>query len=101
MSTVTLKIFTAASEPVTSWPQAPPSRVTCASCAQLVGTKIGETKIGETNGAATASTRANPTTCSERFKIATSLLTMQNEEFRMQKCRSLVCLYFCILTSDF
>src|SRR5258708_15869617 len=60
MSTLTRKFLTAASEPVISSPQAPPSRVTCVSCAH-------------TSDTGRASATASPAVCSERFNPGSSI----------------------------
>src|ERR1700757_827523 len=84
MSTFTLKFLTAASEPVISWPQDPPSRDICVSCASA-------------RGVSRASTPASPTNCSARFKITPSILLL-NAEGRIQKAE--VILWSYLLHSD-
>src|SRR5215472_4159897 len=64
ISTLTRRFLTAASDPVVSWDQDPPSRDILDSCARLCVSKL--------SGASRASIPANPTTCSALFNSATS-----------------------------
>src|SRR5215469_17366772 len=68
ISTLTRRFLTAASDPVVSWDQDPPSRDIFDSCARLCVSKL--------SGASQASTPANPTTCSAFFNSVTSLLAV-------------------------
>src|ERR1700677_62373 len=66
-STLTLRVFAAASEPLTSWLQASPSRTMCVSCATA-------------SGASKASRQIRLTNCGERFKISTSVSICHSEQ---------------------
>src|SRR5579864_655120 len=68
ISTLTRRFLTAASDPVVSCAQDPPSRDTFDSCARLCVSKL--------RGASRASTPANPMTCSVFFNSTTSLLAV-------------------------
>src|SRR3954467_8085897 len=75
ISTFTRRFLTAASDPVTSCAQDPPSRDIRASCAWLSERKL--------SGASTVSSVANRTICSALFNSTTSLCYMLTHNSRL------------------